>query len=158
MREKIEECEYALIATLPQIRRFLKITGNYEDEIIKTLFEAAVFFAEGEIEREISLKTITLKGKYIKPILLRNNIIEVISVLSDDVDVKYNIAKNHLKANLPVGSEMQIKYSCGMDFVNEDLRMAILYHTFSLYDGEFNSFSVPRISMEIYKRIKQINL
>lgn len=160
MRERILQNYFKEILKTEEVKKFLRITGDYDDSLLESLSKSTIKFAEGFLGFELSHKEILLEGIFLKKIKLKTPFVQVNLVKSGDKDVDFQLEKNVLKPDLMVGESIQIIYEAGLmeDEVPEDLRSSLMQHLMSLYDTRINGGNVPHFSLEVYNRYRMVNL
>jgi hypothetical protein len=160
MREKILQNYYQKILPLKEVKHFLRITGEHEDELVSNLCKTVIKSAEMMLAFELSHKEIMLYGHFENNVKLKSPLVSVLSVKSNAKNVDFRIEKQILKPSVKVGENLEICYEVGLmeDEVPDDLKSAIIQHLISLYDLRISGGKLPHFSVEVYNRYRMVNL
>lgn len=158
MKEKIVKRDFYEILPMEEVRHFLRISGTYEDRLLKRIIESVICFAEDFLNMDIQKKQILLKGKYLGKVYLKNPLIEINSVKCGEQPVKF-FFNSFLEVDAPLQKNVEILYTCGFqeEETPSDLKMAILFHAAFLYDSKGERGSLPQHVKESYFKYKKIN-
>ena len=160
MREKIIKKDFYELLTLEEIKHFLRISGNFEDELLINLKDTVITFAESRLEKEILLKEFEIEGTFAGQIILKTPLLCVNSLVSEGENINYKLFKNKLIPDLKIGEEFTLNYTAGMleEEIKSDFKLALLHHILSLYDLRESGGKVPFFTSQVYERYKNIKL
>jgi uncharacterized phiE125 gp8 family phage protein len=173
----LEEDNSDLPLELSQVKDFLKVDyeeDEAEDSVILRAFKTAINQCESKINKSIIRKTYVhstyggLKNNCIQ--LFYGTVYNVINVKIIDKnngeitinDSNYFLdnVKNCLFFKIiPSGFyRLDITYEARIAVVNEEIMQAILFHTAKIYEDKTGYCQIPRASLNIYKKYKEITL
>jgi hypothetical protein len=160
MKEKVIKNYFEKLLPMQEVRHFLRISDDYDDDLIKTIVKGVIQSAEKIIGIEISHKEILLEGIFEKNIALKFPFVQVNYVKNQDGNISFSTSKNILKPSIEVGRSIEISYECGLmeDELPSDLKLALLNHIVSLYDFSLTGGKIPLTSIETYNRYRMIKI
>jgi hypothetical protein len=160
MKEKILKNHYEKILPLNEVKNFLRIVGNEEDELVSSLCKTVIKNAEGIVGFEISHKEILLYGEFRGEVRLKAPLIEVLCVKSEGKVVGYKVERQILKPSIRLSENLEIEYCSGLieGETPDDLKSALIQHLISLYDLRLSGGRLPQFSIEVYNRYRMVNL
>lgn len=158
MKERVLKNDFYEILSLTEIKDFLRISGNHDNLLVQNLLNSVVCFVEKFLGTVINKREIFLFGVYHGAIFLRKPLIEIISVKSEGVNVKFRF-ENVLQIDVDFGKQVEILYIAGLeeDEIMDDLKTAMLFHIAFLYDIRSANSNMPKYSLEIYQKYRAIN-
>jgi uncharacterized phiE125 gp8 family phage protein len=168
----IEESENLLI-NLENIKLFLKIDYDDEDEVIIRSFKTAL----KQCELMIGQSLIEKKYQYSFYSEVKNNVhliygpvISVDSIViidSQDRNVVISeenyfldsITDSVILKKVPTSFyRLDIFYTAGSDNIADDLQQAMLFHTAKIFEDKLGYSPIPRASYNIYRKYKTTRL
>ena len=159
MKERVIKNDFYEILPLKEVKHFLRINGEHDDELLLNLAKTAIQFVENFLGFEVEKKEIMCSGVFEKKMLLRKPFLEIISVKDSGFDIPYRVISGFLHPITKVGSKIEVIYTVGIEKedLKSDLKTALMAHLLSLYDFKGGSGKVPSMSLEIYNQYKVIN-
>ncbi len=144
-----------------ELKRFLRINGNHEDDLIETLLDSAIAYAECFIGANIVKKEIKLKGKYSGKIKLQIPILSIICTRPNRTgkDLKFVLEGNIVSVDAKNDEMIEVAYIVGNEAedIPADLKTAIMLHVSALYECSGENIKIPGIVLEIYSRYKSFH-
>jgi hypothetical protein len=159
MKESIIKDDFYEVIPLKELKHFLRINGEHDDMLLRSLTKTAIQFAENFLETEILKKEIKATFVFKNKIVLKKPILEIISVKHGNEDISFKTEGKYLIPNVKIGSEIEIIYISGVEenHLKADLKAALMGHILSLYDLKNGGGKVPPFCLSIYNQYKNIN-
>lgn len=162
------------ILSIDEIKNFLRIDFNDDDNLLKKALNTATKQCELRISRTLVQKTYILSSY--DPI--KDNKIDLeydpiksitkIEVIDKEGNTKelstssYRLDKTRncvYFLNIPTNYyKIDITYIAGYEVVPEDLKQALLFHIAKIYEDKSGYYPIPKASSNIYKNYKKIRL
>ena len=162
---KIIEFDTENVLKLEYVKNYLRIDNNKDDEFLKNAISTATLYAEKIIGKIIGEKQIEISFYAKKDIskIEKNNIFinEVISFnVNDEVleSNNYYLQNGKILLNHPINGNIKVCFKTGNNYINEDIKQAVLYHIATIYQNKNGSFEIPKATMEIYNSYRDIKI
>ena len=170
---KILEESSKLPIELEEIKLFLKVDYEDEDNIIIRSFKTAIKQCElligqsliekkykysfyNEIKNDLQLLYGSVKSIESVKFINKNNEETIISPNTYFLD---EVNNKIIFKNKPINFyRLDIFYTAGIDFITEDLKQAILFHTAKIFEDKLGYSPIPKASYNIYKNYKMKRL
>ena len=122
---------------IEQLRSFLRISTNQDDEMLKMLFSSAVDYAQKMLKITIGKKDFCLKTLPNSTIKLPENVIMVVTgVKIDGIDVAFEQQNSCVKIqNANIQGVCEVFFTIDGGKCSDALMMAIFSHVFFLYEN-----------------------
>ncbi len=145
------------LINLKDAKQYLRVTGDHDNELIISLIESSVSFAECYIKQNILKRNVTIRCVLKSAILTlpRGPLYELGHVrllsknLSDDALLLlpekdyYEHNNDIIFCEEFIGKNIEIEYISGLDSVDQNIRQAIMLYLNLLYDKEaINQYSL----------------
>ncbi len=132
------EHEIHNLISLHEVKHFLRVTSNIDDQLIKTLLETALFHLEGYLCRSIIQKTYEEVLTKSKTYLKHTPVLEIQSVKAQSGrDISYNLEDNVIET---AASEepLIITYKGGLFAIKipPELKVVLMEIVLLLYDSQ----------------------
>lgn len=159
------------IIELSEVKNFLKVEFEEDDNLIKNLINTAIFQCEKIINKSLLEKTYiysiyTYQKKIILPyptikiinkieIITKNN-----SSLLDTNEYFIDNVSNSIifKNNIQSVYRIDIEYTTNSNLIENDLKQALLMHIAQLYENRNGNFTMPNNVLNIYYQHKNIKI
>ena len=164
---KILEEDTSLPITLDEIKLFLKVDYNEEDELIKRALKTAIkqcefLIGQTLIEKKYLYSIYNLNKKYVNlPYGSIKNIISVKIIDNNNLEkeinnyfvdtVAYSIVFSIFFSNF---YRLDIIYVASAIDISEDLKEAIFLHTLKIFEDKLSYSPIPIFSLNVYKNYK----
>ena len=158
------------IIELSEVKNFLKVEFEEDDNLIKNLINTAIFQCEKIINKSLLEKTYiysiyTYQKKIILPYptIKTINKIEIItknnSSLLDTNEYFIDNVSNSIifKNNIQSVYRIDIEYTTNSNLIENDLKQALLMHIAQLYENRNGNFTMPNNVLNIYYQHHAIN-
>ena len=159
------------IIELSEVKNFLKVEFEEDDNLIKNLINTAIFQCEKIINKSLLEKTYiysiyTYQKKIILPYptIKTINKIEIItknnsSVLDTNEYFIDNVSNSIIfKNNIQSVYRIDIEYTTNSNLIENDLKQALLMHIAQLYENRNGNFTMPNNVLNIYYQHKNIKI
>lgn len=159
------------IIELSEVKNFLKVEFEEDDNLIKNLINTAIFQCEKIINKSLLEKTYiysiyTYQKKIILPYptIKTINKIEIItknnSSLLDTNEYFIDNVSNSIifKNNIQSVYRIDIEYTTNSNLIENDLKQALLMHIAQLYENRNGNFTMPNNVLNIYYQHKNIKI
>jgi uncharacterized phiE125 gp8 family phage protein len=169
--------ETTLPLDISKVKEFLKVDydeDEAEDLIILRAFKAAINQCETKINKTIIGKTYVcsiyngLKSNKIRLFYgAVNNILSIESVDKNNEITLLDAAGYFLDVygdcvifkNIPSNFyRLDITYEAKLNSVNEEILQAILFHTTKIYEDKSGYCQIPKASLNIYKKYREVRV
>lgn len=138
--------------TLDEFKRHIRLTTSDMDADLELKLRASIRAAEHYIGGVIALSGFVYTGPYVKTLTLEAPVVEVTGVKVDDVDLTtddWSLAGDKLTVQVE-GTSMEVAYTAGMEYVDPDIKAAILLHAAALFNNPVDSVEVlPKASTRL---------
>ena len=164
---KILEEDTSLPITLDEIKLFLKVDYNEEDELIKRALKTAIkqcefLIGQTLIEKKYLYSIYNLNKKYVNlPYGSIKNIVSVKIIDNNNLEKEINNYFVDTVANSIVFSNifsnfyrLDIIYVASAIDISEDLKEAIFLHTLKIFEDKLSYSPIPIFSLNVYKNYK----
>lgn len=159
------------IIDLSEIKNFLRIDFDEDDNLLNRLLKSAIKQCELYISRSITQKTYRLSlynrvGKFINLLYFpvtnvtsidiidkNNNTIKFKNYTFDQISNKVTL--NNIPTNF---YRIDITYEAGYTKIPDDIKQALLFHVAKMYDDKIGYSPIPKASLNIYKNYKIIRM
>lgn len=161
----------ANIIDLAEIKNFLRIDFDDDDNLLKELLKTAVKQCELYISKSLSEKNYKLSVYECTTNTLNLPYPPVISVNSITIIDKYNnnieytnylldtISNKIIFRNLPSNFyRIDIIYTSGYTKIPDDIKQGILFHISKMYEDKVGYSPIPKASLGIYKNYKTMRI
>ncbi len=161
----------ANIIDLAEIKNFLRIDFDDDDNLLKELLKTAVKQCELYISKSLSEKNYKLSVYECATNTLNLPYPPVISVNSITIIDKYNnnieytnylldtISNKIIFRNLPNNFyRIDIIYTSGYTKIPDDIKQGILFHISKMYEDKVGYSPIPKASLGIYKNYKTMRI
>lgn len=166
-------CDFHL--TLREVKHYLRITNDDEDDFISSLIVNAYDAAEQFLCMSLSTKTWKLsieninKDKILLPMGPVSSIIEVSTFDSNGNSSTIPSSNYYINASKDtavfkqfyLSCKMEIRYISGYTQISEyfpaNIKQGILYHIAAMFDIRSNSEALPTNSINLYKSFRKYN-
>jgi uncharacterized phiE125 gp8 family phage protein len=173
----LEEDNQDLPLDLSQIKSFLKVDYEEdvgEDDVITRAFKTAINQCESKINKSIIKKiyaySVCNDLKSGKVQLFYGTVIDIIGIkIVNKNNEMTTINENNyfldsinncvVFKNIPSNFyRLDITYEAKFDSINDEIMQAILFHTAKIYEDKTGYCQIPRASLNIYKKYREIML
>lgn len=162
--------------SLTEVKTYLRIEGEYEDELLTSMIKAATNSAENYMSNSIlNKKYQAVYDNYVAeenllPKQPVTSITEVRKIASDDsVSVipsnQYFLSSGNEKIifiHCPSGKRIEIDFFAGLassaSGLPHTIKQALLCHIANMYERKVASSNVPELSKQIYNSYKKVRL
>ena len=164
---KILEEDTSLPISLDEIKLFLKVDYNEEDELIKRALKTAIkqcefLIGQTLIEKKYLYSIYNLNKKYVNlPYGSIKNIVSVKIIDNNNLEKEINNYFVDTVANSIVFSNifsnfyrLDIIYVASAIDISEDLKEAIFLHTLKIFEDKLSYSPIPIFSLNVYKNYK----
>lgn len=161
----------ANIIDLAEIKNFLRIDFDDDDNLLRELLKTAVKQCELYISKSLSEKNYKLSVYECATNTLNLPYPPVISVNSITIIDKYNnnieytnylldtISNKIIFRNLPNNFyRIDIIYTSGYTKIPDDIKQGILFHISKMYEDKVGYSPIPKASLGIYKNYKTMRI
>ena len=175
----IENSDNQLLLNIEELKAFLKleyeVDNNNEDFVVLRSFRTAIEQCEKIIGKSILRKTYCYNVYH----LPKNNFINlfygdvetinrIYLITKQNSTIEIDTTKYFLQGDRVIFNSLQlqmanflclsIEYEAKLQFIPEDILQAILFHTTKIYEDKTGYTQIPKASLNIYKKYKNINL
>ena len=137
---------------LAEFKRHIRLTTSDMDADLEMKLKASIRSAEHYIGKIIALSSFVQSGDLECSVLLNGPVVSVDSVKVDGTaipDTRYSL-KGDLLFIDAVGEEVEVSYTAGMEYPDDDIKAAILLHAAALFNNPVDSVEVlPKASMRL---------
>ena len=138
--------------TLAEFKRHIRLTTCDMDEDLTMKLKASIRSAEHYIGRIIALSSFTHTGDLDSVVRLFGPVVGISSVKVDGQTLssdKYVLKGDRLYIDA-VGDEVQVVYTAGMEYPDDDIKAAVLLHAAALFNNPVDSVEMlPKASMRL---------
>lgn len=138
--------------TLAEFKRHIRLTTCDMDMDLEMKLKASIRSAEHYIGRIIALSTFTYTGSLEPCIRLNGPVVSVESVTVDGQlisDSHYTLKRDALFIDA-VGDEVEVVYTAGFEYPDDDIKAAILLHAAALFNNPVDSVeTLPKASTRL---------
>lgn len=159
------------IIDLSEIKNFLRIDFDEDDNLLNRLLKSAIKQCELYISRSITQKTYRLSlynrvGKFINLLYFPvTNVTSIDIIDKNNNTVKFKnytfdqISNKVILNNIPTNFyRIDITYEAGYTKIPDDIKQALLFHVAKMYDDKIGYSPIPKASLNIYKNYKIIRM
>lgn len=138
--------------TLAEFKAHIRLTTSDMDADLTLKLLAAIRAAEHYIGAVIAQSDFVYTGPYAKTLTLESPVISVTGVEVDGVALttdEWSLAGDKLTVQVE-GTSMEVAYTAGMEYVDPDIKAAILLHAAALFNNPVDSVEVlPKASTRL---------
>lgn len=138
--------------TLAEFKAHIRLTTSDMDADLTLKLLAAIRAAEHYIGGVIALSGFVYTGPYVKTLTLEAPVISVTGVEVDGVALttdEWSLAGDQLTVQVE-GTSMEVTYTAGMEYVDPDIKAAVLLHAAALFNNPVDSVEVlPKASTRL---------
>lgn len=158
--------------TLDQIKSFLRIDHDIEDQLLRSLLASATLHIEKCMERSLLTQTweVIYKCQNNKYMFLPMGPVQEIELLQfytqnneyleiDSSNYSISLDKNYINFNtLFVADQLHIRYKAGFantpEHIPEDIQIALLTYITTMYENRSGFTDIPKLSLAVCKKYK----
>lgn len=130
------EHEIHNLISLDEVKHFLRVTSDVDDNLIKDLLETALFYLEGYLCRSIVQKTYEQVVTKSKEYLKNGPVWSVESVKNSGQDVSYNLEGNIIEIESDQPTIVTYKGGIFTDKIPSEVKTSLLEIVSALYNSE----------------------
>lgn len=158
------------IINLSEIKNFLRIDFEDDDNLLKRLLKSAIKRCELYISQSLNLKTYQLslykidkEIKLIYPPIINITSINIVDKNNNSIEFKNyifdKISNKIIFNNIPSNFyRVDIIYEAGYTEVPDDLKQALLFHISKMYEDKNGYSPIPKASLNIYRNYRTIRI
>lgn len=163
--------ENSNIIELSEIKNFLRIDFNDDDNLLKELLKSATKQCELYISQSLSKKTYKFSIYSITNNILKLPYPPIISITSVNIVDKNNNSIEYTNFTLdPISSSLIFKnlpsnfyrvdmtYKSGYSEIPNDIKQGLLFHISKMYEDKVDYSPIPKASLSIYRNYKTIKI
>ena len=158
------------IISLSEIKNFLRIDFEDDDDLLKRLLKSAIRRCELYISQSLNSKTYQLSlykiDKEIKLMYLPITNVTLINIIDkNNKSIEFKnymfdkISNKIIFNNIPSNFyRIDIIYEAGYVEVPDDLKQALLFHISKMYEDKNGYSPIPKASLNIYRNYRTIRI
>jgi uncharacterized phiE125 gp8 family phage protein len=168
MKYTILQKNYQDIIPIINLRNYLRITHDGDDELLHSMLRAATDIAEQYIGKAISETVIELSidvphsRVFDSPIIPISKIISVTSNTGVLIDLRHKVTFTKKSFNVSKtvskNTAITIKYCAQIDPLPDAIKLGMLLHIAQMYDGQQDVVGIPDGVHNMYKPYKNLRI